>query len=562
VTGPAQERVARAYARIAEVDRPEIWISLRPEAEALAEAAAVDDAVAAGADLPLAGTVTAVKDNIDVAGIPTTAGCPAYSYQPEGDATVVARLRAAGSVIIGKTNLDQFATGLVGTRSPYGAVRDAVRPEYVSGGSSSGSAVAVALGIADLALATDTAGSGRVPAAYQRIVGLKPTRGLVSLTGVVPAARSLDCVSVFASELATAVALSRLLAAADPTDPFSRTWPADTPLGAPAHPRVGIAGAEQLRILTPEAMSAYESWAKELERAGAVLVPVDVSALLSAARLLYGGSFVAARYAAVGAFIDAHPDDVDPTVGAIIGAARTLPAHDLITDQDRVADLARQCADLFTTIDALALPTAPQQPTIGEVAADPVGTNAKLGTFTNFCNLLDLCALAVPAGGADGGAFGVTLFGPAFHDAVISDIAAMLDDGPPPVGLAPDGIELAVFGAHLTAQPLNAQLDGGRLLRTIETEPCYRMYALATTPPKPGLVAVSEGGGVITGELWALPPDRLARLLERLPAPMALGPVRVAGVGTRVGFLCQPDAIEGARDITDFGSWPAFLATG
>lgn len=559
--GAARERVSQAYARVAEVDRPEIWISLRNPEEAFAEAAAVDAAVAAGERLPLAGKAFAVKDNIDVAGLPTTAGCPAFAYDAAADAVVVARLRAAGAVALGKTNLDQFATGLVGTRSPYGAVRDAVRPDRVSGGSSSGSAVAVALGIADMALGTDTAGSGRVPAAFQAVVGLKPTRGLFSLRGVVPAAKSLDCVSVFAANLADALELAAILNAVDPADPYSRDWPADAPLGAHPPPRVAVAAAAQLAALTDDGLAAYQATAKDLEAAGAVLVTVDISPLTEAASLLYDGSFVADRYAAVGTFIESHPADVDPTVGRIIRAARDIPAHRLVRDQERIAELATQAAQLFEGVDALLLPTAPAQPLLTEVAADPVGVNARIGVFTNFCNLLDLCAIAVPAGHADGGAFGVTVFAPAFRDAVAADVAGLLDRSVRQAYFGPPEIRLAVFGAHLTGHPLNGQLAGGRLLRPIATEATYRMFALPTAPPKPGVVRVTAGGRRIAGELWSLPPAALGQLLSRLPLPMALGPVRLDDGTEAVGFLCQPDALAGAADITDFGSWPAYLAS-
>jgi allophanate hydrolase len=422
------DRVSRAFARIVEVDRSEVWISLRSTADVLAEATALEARVAAGEQLPLAGFLLAVKDNIDVAGLPTTAGCPAFAYAPAADAPVVARLRAAGAIVLGKTNLDQFATGLVGTRSPYGAVRDSVRPDRVSGGSSSGSAVAVALGIVDLALGTDTAGSGRVPAAFQRIIGVKPSRGLLPGTGVVPAVRSLDCVSVFARELSLARRAAAVAAGPDPADPFSRTAPADTPTRAPIAPRVGVASPRQLGALTPEALGAYGAAAKRLEAAGAVLVTVDIEQLLAAGALLYDGAVVAARYTAVGDFIDAHPDDddVDPTVGRIIRAAKEIPAHRLVADQERLVAFSRDSEQLWADIDVLVLPTAPRQPTLAEVAADPLGANARLGVFTNFCNLLDLCAVAVPAGDADGGAFGITAFAPAFHDAVAADVASLL----------------------------------------------------------------------------------------------------------------------------------------
>lgn len=564
----AVDRVTAAYARLLESGRPEVWITVRDRRDALAEAEAVDARVAAGADLPLAGLTLAVKDNIDVAGLPTTAACPDFAYDPEADAVAVARLRAAGAIVIGKTNLDQFATGLVGTRSPYGRVRDARRPQYVSGGSSSGSAVAVALGVADLALATDTAGSGRVPAAFQGLVGVKPTRGLVAAAGVVPACRSLDCVTVFAAGLDLAQQATWLMAGPDAADPLSRPWPADAPLAAPPAPRVLVPAAGQLdELMSAEAVGAFDAAAARLEAAGAVLVPVDLTAFLVVGRMLYEGGFVAERHASVGAFVDAHPNACDPTVGAIIAASGTLSASALEQDRER---LDRHRADIDAVwdaagADALLLPTVPYQPTIAEVEADPVGVNARLGTFTNATNLLDRSALAIPAGTADGGCFGVTLIGRAFGDRVLADLAArMLGEPPLPARPAePSGVPLFVVGAHRTGQPLNHELTGhgARPLGVTTTAPAYRLHALATTPPKPGLVRTLDGSGTaIEGELWAIPPAALGPFLAALPEPMALGRVLLADGREVVGFTCETAALDGAPDISVHRSWPAYLA--
>jgi allophanate hydrolase len=543
----AVERVRAAYARIADADRPEVWITLRPEAAVLADAAVVDPA------LPLAGLTLAVKDNIDVAGLPTTAGCPAFAYVPDVSAPAVARLLEAGAVVLGKTNLDQFATGLVGTRSPYGAVRDARRPEYVSGGSSSGSAVAVALGIADLALGTDTAGSGRIPAAFGGIVGIKPTIGLVPTVGVVPACRTLDCVTVFARGLELAERAVALMTGPAAGDPTSRVPPPDAPLGVLA-PRVAIPRASALTMLTPAGRRAF---AQAAARLGATLVEVDVAPLLEAGRLLYEGAFVAERHAAVGRFVEANPDAVDPTVAGIIRAAGAIPAHALVADGERLAHLRLAAEAALAGTDALLLPTAPFQPTIAAVAADPLGVNAAVGTFTSCANLLDLCAVAVPAGTADGGHFGVSVLAPAFADHVAAAVARRLTGGVAPA--LDGGIALLVVGAHRTGQPLNHQLAGGRLLRTVHTAPRYRLFRLDTDPPKPGLVRVEDDGARIEGELWALPPAALATLLAGLPAPMALGRVSLADGRETVGFLCEPAALEDAEDITADGSWPAHL---
>ncbi|MBP5864736.1 allophanate hydrolase [Streptomyces scabiei] len=547
---PTLTRVRTAYARIEAVDRPEIWIGLRPRADAEAEAEAIDARLAVGAHLPLAGRLLAVKGNIDVHGLPTTAGCPAYAYAPDADAPVVARLRAAGALVLGTTNLDQFATGLVGTRSPYGAVRGAHDPSRISGGSSSGSAVAVALGIVDLALGTDTAGSGRVPAAFNGIVGLKPTRGLVPTAGVVPACASIDCVTVFARTLPeTEQALAHM------SSPPGRPLP---PLAArpPGPWRVAVPPREQLGELDEGWAEAYESAVSLLRAAGADVRPLDLTPFTEAAAMLYQGAFVAERYTAVGAFVDKAladgVDSLDPTVAGIITRARDVPAHRLFADQDRLAVLrARALAELGDA-DALLLPTAPGHPTLAEVAADPLGANARLGRFTNSTNLFDLAAVAVPAGEVNGLPFGVMLIGPAFTDDRLARVAALL---------RPEA-RLAVVGAHLSGQPLNPQLLslGARLERTTTTAPVYRLHALRTTPPKPGLVHVGEGGAAVEAEIWRLPAEGLGRLLAALPRPMALGTVELSD-GTRVpGFLCEPAALRDAEDITAYGGWRGYLS--
>ncbi len=563
----AQDRVRAALARIAEVDRPEVFVDLRPPAELLADAADVDARVAAGEDLPLAGQVAAVKGNIDVAGLPTTAGCPAYASGPAAaDATAVARLRAAGAVVLGTTNLDQFATGLVGTRSPYGAVRHATAPERISGGSSSGSAVAVALGIADIALGTDTAGSGRVPAALHGLVGLKPTRGLVPVTGVVPACRTLDCVSVLAGSVHDAERVLAVIAGPDGLDPLARTG---TPVAATTGDGVvGVPAPAALGELAPGWPDAFARTVDRLRAAGVRTVEVDVTPLLAAARLLYEGAFVAERYAAVGGFVATHPDDVNPVVGAIIRAAGEVPAHRLVTDTETLDRLRAAARAALAGTDAVLLPTTTRHPTIAAVAADPVGVNSELGRFTNFANLLDLAALAVPAGDVDGLPFGVQLVGPAFSDARLARIARRLlgepEPAPVPTGRVPAGtVPLAVVGAHLAGQPLNGEVTGrgGTLVAVTTTAPDYRLHALATTPPKPGLQRVAPGAGArIEVEVWALPPAGFADLVATLPHPMAVGPVRLAD-GTAVsGFLCEPVALATAWDITASGGWRHHLA--
>ncbi|MGW6415030.1 allophanate hydrolase [Streptomyces sp. NPDC055055] len=544
----ALERVRAAYARIAQVDRPEVWIDLRPREVTEAEALAIDTRTAAGERLPLAGAVVAVKGNIDVAGLPTTAGCPSYAYRPGTDAPVVARLREAGAVVLGTTNLDQFATGLVGTRSPYGAVRNAVDPAYVSGGSSSGSAVAVALGLVDLALGTDTAGSGRVPAAFNGVVGLKPTPGLVPTDGVVPACASLDCVTVFARTLPEAEQALSVMAA-----PTGRALP---PLEQrrPGPWRIAVPDSGQLGELDEGWAEAFEAAAARLADAGAALLPVDLEPFTEAAAMLYEGAFVAERYAAVGAFIDKHADspDLDPTVAGIISGARDLPAHRLYADRGRLAALRARALASLGDADALLLPTAPGHPTLAEVAADPLGTNARLGRFTNSTNLFGLAAVAVPAGAVADRPFGVMLVGPAFTDDRLARVAALLASPP---------LRVAVVGAHLSGQPLNGQLLalGGRFVRTTTTAPAYRLYALDTTPPKPGLVRARAGGAAIEAEVWLLPAEGVGALVAALPRPMALGSVELADGTSLPGFLCEPEALDGVREITAYGGWRAAL---
>lgn len=539
-----QERVRAAFAQLALEERPEAWITLRDFEAVLADAAALEERLTAGEELPLAGKLLAVKDNVDVAGLPTTAGCPSYAYQPEVSATAVQRLVDAGAIVLGKTNLDQFATGLVGTRSPYGAVRDVRDPAKVSGGSSSGSAVVVALGIADLGIGTDTAGSGRVPAAFQQIVGMKATLGRVPVDGVVPACRSLDCVTVFARTLDEGRQAIAIMSGPD--------LPADAPLAAPPRPIVAV--PTEFVGMSPAWAEAFEQAAKNLEAAGARLRPIRMEPFLAAAKLLYEGGFVAERYAAVGPFVDQGSDDVDPTVGAIIGRARDIPAHVLVSDTERLETLRREAMAEWGDADALLLPTAPIHPTIAEVQADPIGVNALVGTYTNFCNLFDLAAVAVSAPG-----IGVQVVTRRYADEVAADIASMIV-GEGSDSYAQGGLPLLVVGAHLTGQPLNHQLTsvGARLVGPVRTAPEYRMHALPGGT-KPGLIRVVADGAAIAGEVWELPPAALGPFLAALPSPMALGKVRLADGTSVTGFLCEPADLAGAPDITAHGGWIAFL---
>lgn len=575
-TATASRRVRAALAAVEAVQRPEIWISLRSGDELLAEAAAVDAATAAGEELPLAGLLLAVKNNVDVAGITTTAGCPGFGYLPEADATAVARLRAAGAIVLGATNLDQFATGLVGTRSPHGAVRDSRRPDRISGGSSSGSAVAVALGLVDIAIGTDTAGSGRVPAGLQGIVGIKPTLNVVSTDGVVPACRSWDAVTIFARDLATAERAMGVMAGC------SRPWPADIRLAAPAAPRVAY--PSRLPELPPEWADEFGRRMALLEDDGVVAEPIEFDVFLEAARLLYDGGLVAERYAAVGGFVEAasglagNPEGLDPTVAGIIGRAGDVPAHRYVSDTARLELLRTQAMELLAGFDALVVPTAPFHPTLAEVAADPVGVNSRMGTYTNFCNLFDFCAVAVPAGEVEGSQFGLTVVGRTFDDAVAAGIAARIEDTPRPPELFAEGaatatptlgkpwplaagapaVPLVVVGAHRQGQPLAGELEalGAFWDGPVRTAARYRMVSLDSQPPKPGLYR-SEDGAELAGERWLLSEAALGRFLAALPEPMLLGSVRLQDGSTAVGFACDAVAAGRGTDITHFGDWLA-----
>ncbi|MCW4353354.1 allophanate hydrolase [Hoyosella sp. YIM 151337] len=547
---PAQ-RVRRSYARIAEAGRPDIWIHLRPVDDVLREAETVDP------DLPLAGTVFAVKDNIDVAGLPTTAACPEFAYTPAQSATSVQRLIDAGAIVIGKTNMDQFATGLVGTRSPYGACRNAHHPERIAGGSSSGSAVAVALGITDFALGTDTAGSGRVPAALNAIFGMKATVGLIPVDGVVPACPSYDCVTTFAPALSDTVRVMRAMAGPSPTDPAAREWPANAPLAAPPTPRIAIPAPHNLAALSPTALAAFEVAVNRLEAAGAAITELDITEFLDAAKLLYEGALVAERYASFGDFVTRDNVTADPAVKRIARSAKAVSGAALVRDQQRLRELKQRTRLLLDDTDALLVPTAPAHPTLAEVAADPLGVNAMMGTFTNFLNLLDMAAVAVPAGTADGGLFGVSVVTRAFADQVAIDIAAMLTSTQSELFVS-SGTDVAVFGAHMRGFPLNHEIvrAGGRFRADVSTAPSYRMFALPGPVPKPAVVR-SAGGTSLAGELWRLPDAGLGAFLAALPRPMTLGKVELQTGEWVVGFGCSDPAGE---DISSYGGWAAYRA--
>ncbi|MGJ5094670.1 allophanate hydrolase [Bradyrhizobium oligotrophicum] len=572
------DTIARCYARIRAHNDPAIFISLRGEKDALAEAEALADK---DRSLPLYGVPVAVKDNIDVAGLPTTAACPAFAYTPSRDSTAVGRLRAAGAIIVGKTNLDQFATGLVGVRSPYGIPKNPVRADLVPGGSSSGSAVAVSAGLVPLSLGTDTAGSGRVPAMLNNIVGLKPSLGMISTTGLVPACRTLDCISVFSLTVDDAVAALSVMAAPDPLDPFSRDRPVAAVTAFPKGVKLGIPRSGQLIFFGDKAAeAAYAAAAARFAKLGAELVEFDLEPFYETARLLYEGPWVAERYLVIRDLLASDPDAIHPVTREItIGGARGSAA-DTFAALYRLQGLRKVAERTFADVDALVLPTAPTAYTTADVLANPIELNSRLGTYTNFVNLLDLCGLAVPAAmRSDGIPFGVTLLAPAGRDAALASLGrAFHADTALPVGaksiplppLAPvspslhgDEIAIVVVGAHLSGMALNHELTslGGRLLEATTTAPDYKLYALSTTPPKPGMLRIDDGkGSAMAVEIWALSAAGFGQFVNLIPPPLSIGTIRLADGRTAKGFLVEPAALDGARDISEFGGWRAYMA--
>jgi allophanate hydrolase len=538
------------------LDDPAVVIGGVLGESARAQASALD---AAGLSGPLHGVPFVVKDNIDVAGATTTAGCPSYGYTAAADATVVKRLRAAGAIPVAKVNLDQFATGLVGTRSPYGTPRNPIDPALVPGGSSSGSAVAVALGLVPFALGTDTAGSGRVPAAFCGVVGFKPTIGRLPTTGVVPAVRRIDCVSVFARTVAEARAVVDAASGLHRADPWSR--PVETGRGAVR--TIGVPARAAGLGLDPGAAEAFAAAVTAAEQAGFAVREFDLAPFLDAGRLLYGGPIVAERWASVGTFLASDPPGADPTVARIIGGGMRPSAVDAYRAEYRLAHLRAATGQVWSEIDALLLPTTPGPVTVAEVAADPVGVNERLGTFTTFVNLLDLAALAVPNPGI-GAPYGVQLIGPAWSDDALADAAAALvGEAPEAPRVRPGEVALAVVGAHLTGMPLNQQLTGrgARLLGVRRTAPRYRLYALdGTVPPKPGLARVTDGGAAIEVEVWALGEQAFGSFVAEVPPPLGIGSLELDDGAWCKGFVCEPWALAAAQDITSFGGWRAYRA--
>jgi allophanate hydrolase len=578
--GRPEDTVARSFARIRAQDDPAIFISLAEETDALRQAAALD--VADAGKLPLYGVPVAVKDNIDVAGLPTTAACPAFSYMPQRDATVVAKLRAAGAIVIGKTNLDQFATGLVGVRSPYGVPKNPFNPALIPGGSSSGSAVAVSSGIVPLALGTDTAGSGRVPAGLNNLVGLKPTLGLVSTSGVVPACRSLDCVSIFSLTADDAFTALTAIAGFDDADSYSRHFELGSPGTLPPATVVGVPRKEDRLFFGDTRSEAAFEQSIELARSiGVTIVELDFSHLLEAARLLYGGPWVAERTAAVGGFIAAHPGEIFPVTREIIASGDKPNAVDAFKAFYRMQDLRALARKTMAAVDFLMVPTTPAAYTVAELEAEPVRLNSNLGTYTNFVNLMDMSGLAVPAVFAnDGTPFGVTFLARAGEDARLASICRVFHARSGlPLGARksaqprlrelaahrPGQIEIAVIGAHLSGMALNHELTslGGSFVAALKTAPDYRLFALGGEgPARPGMLRVSAGSGAqIEAELWSLSPQAFGQFVAGIPAPLSIGTLRFENGKTAKGFLVEAEAVRAAQDISSFGGWRKYVAS-
>ena len=568
------------FARIAARGERPVWISLASREQVAAKLADGRRRQAAGEALPLFGIPFAVKDNIDVAGLETTAACPEFTYLPERSATVVERLEAAGAIVVGKTNLDQFATGLVGTRSPYGHPASVFDPNYISGGSSSGSAVAVAAGLVSFSLGTDTAGSGRVPAAFNNIVGLKPTKGLISTRGVVPACRSQDCVSIFAGTVDEALKVLSLAQGFDAEDIYSRSPPQDRGEAFPDEFRFGVP-AEGLEFFGDNAAAAlYYEAVENLLSLGGIPVSIDFAPFLAAAKLLYDGPWVAERLASLRALNFERPDAVHPVVWDIIIRADRVSAVDAFQSFYKLADFTRQAEAEWEKMDVLLLPTTGTTYRIGEVLADPAQLNSNLGYYTNFVNLMDLAGTAVPGGFRPNGLpCGVTLLGRAFDDVRIARLADRLHreianptvggtglplpDSAPLAEPKPAKVEVAVVGAHLSGQPLNWQLTdrGARLVRTARTELGYSLFALAgTVPAKPGLIRDGVGTGLIELEIWEMDFAAFGSFVAEIPPPLGIGTVTLEDGGRVKSFLCEAHAIAGAEDITAFGGWRNWLA--
>lgn len=576
------ESFLTAKLKQAKDDQNNVWLATVSDEQLTEMLAALGDKSLD--ELPLYGVPFAIKDNIDLNILPTTAGCEAYRYQPEQSAQVVQLLMAAGAIPLGKTNLDQFATGLVGVRSPWGAVKNSFNPEYISGGSSSGSAVAVANGNVSFALGTDTAGSGRVPAALNNIVGLKATKGLLSCTGVVPACKSLDCVTFFANTVDELNELLTIAAKQDMSDCYSRlNLGADAvyqPASGLASLKIGVPEQEQLAFFGDESAQAlFENSVEQLKQAGTEVVTINFQPFLDAAKLLYEGPWVAERYAAIEEFFVNDPKQCLPVIETIIGGATKHSAVSAFKAMYKLQAFKVECDAILAELDCIVTPTAGTIYTIAELEADPIQLNSNLGYYTNFMNLLDYAAIAVPAGFlASGLPFGITLFGPAFSDRLLLSAGAKVQQlnnftlGATQQALSKvsstvlsdanvEQVDIAVCGAHLTGFPLNHQLTerGGYLVKSCKTSADYRFYALAGGPPfRPGLIRVAEDGTAIDVEVWRIPVNTVGSFLQGIGQPLGLGKVELDDGSWITSFICEGYAIESATDITHLGGWRAY----
>ena len=572
--------------RSAEYTDRNIWIHLLSEEEQAPYLQALESK--SPDDCPLWGIPFAIKDNIDLAGIPTTAGCPEFAYTPEQSATVVQQLIDAGAVPVGKTNLDQFATGLNGTRSPYGECRNAFDPAYISGGSSSGSAVSVALGLASFSLGTDTAGSGRVPACFNNLVGVKPSIGLLSSTGLVPACRSLDCITLFAYNSDDANLALSVAEGFDPADGYSRDNPFSNQsrhYGLASGPlKVGVIKPEQLKFFGDEGyQQAYTETLAKLAQEGFELVEFDYQPFDEAALLLYEGPWVSERFLAIENLMETNPDAVHPVVRGIVAGGKTPLATSLFKAQYRLEELRQVCVDSLKQFDCVLTPTAGRLFTIEEMLAEPVLHNSQLGYYTNFMNLLDMASVAVPTGfTSEAKPFGVTLVSTTFSDRKLLSIANRIQQALPLNAGASDSpaistelnqgkntpvqhkdtIDVVVCGAHLDDLPLNWQLKerGATLKQATQSAPCYKLYALAGGPPfRPGMVLDETNGRAIEVEVWSVPAEHFGSFVAGIPAPLGIGKVRLADGSQCSGFICEPYGIDGAEDITELGGWRAYM---
>ncbi len=564
----AREALSLFLERFARYDDPAVVTT--PISATILERWAADIDRRPAAEVPLRGTTFVVKDNIDVVGVPTTIGCPSCSTIPRQSATVVGRLMNAGGLPVAKVNLDQFATGLVGTRSPYGTPRNPFDPTLVPGGSSSGSAVAVATGLSTFALGTDTAGSGRVPAAMCGIVGIKPTRGWLSCVGVVPAVRSIDCVAVFADSVGLGATVTEIAAAHDMGDPFSRRPPV---VSSPPIRRFGVLSRATLVDLDVEPLiiAEYNDSCEFVERLGFEVCEIDPTDLFAVGDQLYGGPWVTERLAAVGHLLRSTHHDLDPTVSGIMRAGEAYSAVDVHRARYAVEALLHRIRGLFDAVDALLFPTIGWHVTLDDVARDPLGPNARLGRFTTFTNLADLCALTIPIGSDSDRSdrilppTSVTIHGPAWSDRALVEAARLIVGGTSSPSTPSGWLRLAVAGAHLRGEALEHQLidRGAVFVSTTTTAPVYRMYAIANSAPaKPALVHVGPGGAAIEVDIWAIPPDGFGRFVDAVPPPLCIGTVELEGGVAVAGFVSEPRALDGATEITRFGGWRNYRRSG